>query len=159
MKTEPRFSIFSDMAQAGYGLCIRPPRFEGADFCYTGPMRKTIGFALIALVIGIAGGFLAGSVYTEMRLTDQAVFGSEHSDMRHDMDAMTRGLEGKDGDEFEEKFLEDMIVHHQGAVDMARQVLLKSQRPELRAFAESIITVQTSEIETMQDWKTRWFGN
>ncbi len=74
--------------------------------------------------------------------------------MMHDMNAV---LEGKTGDEFDEAFLKEMIVHHEGAVDMAEKVLEVSQRPELIKLANDIIKAQTVEIEMMNKWKTEWF--
>jgi uncharacterized protein (DUF305 family) len=49
-------------------------------------------------------------------------------------------------------FLQEMIGHHQGAVQMAEAVLALSPRQELRAFAEDIIRVQSAEVTQMRDW-------
>lgn len=77
--------------------------------------------------------------------------------MQHSMDSMTQALQGKTGDEFDREFLIQMIVHHEGAVDMAEQVLTASNRPELVQLANDIITAQTKEIKMMQDWQQAWF--
>lgn len=53
--------------------------------------------------------------------------------------------------EAEIKFLQVMIKHHQGGVQMAEDVLKHSSRPEVLRLANSIITAQTSEIAYMQD--------
>jgi uncharacterized protein (DUF305 family) len=50
----------------------------------------------------------------------------------------------------EKIWLEDMIVHHMGAVMMAEDVLKIDPRPEVAAFARAIIAVQTDEIMLMQ---------
>jgi len=47
-------------------------------------------------------------------------------------------------------FLAMMIPHHQGAVDMARLVLLHGNDPVTRKLAEEIIASQRVEIEGMQ---------
>lgn len=70
---------------------------------------------------------------------------------------MNASLEGKNGAEFDAAFLMEMTVHHQGAVDMAKQVLEKSQNDELKAFAQAIINAQEGEIEEMAQWQTSWF--
>lgn len=110
---------------------------------------KITGVALVALVIGLGGGyFLAGAKQT--------------SPMTHDMsttmDGMTAGLKNKDGADFEQAFIDGMIVHHEGAVAMAQMVLKKSQRPELVKLANDIIAAQTTEINLMRTWKVEWFG-
>ena len=52
-------------------------------------------------------------------------------------------------------FVTMMIPHHQGAIDMAKAVLLHTQDPELRNLALSIITEQHNEIRLMQAWLAR----
>lgn len=79
------------------------------------------------------------------------------TDMMHTMDAMTAGLAGKEGHAFDEAFLDEMIVHHEGAVAMAKLVLEKSDRPELLKLAGEIIYAQTKEIQMMKEWKKKWF--
>ncbi len=46
-------------------------------------------------------------------------------------------------------FLAMMIPHHQGAVDMARLVLVHGQDPLVRQLADEIIASQRSEIDSM----------
>jgi uncharacterized protein (DUF305 family) len=47
----------------------------------------------------------------------------------------------------------DMIVHHEGAVQMAEKILtLPTIRPEVKQFAETIIRVQKDEIAKMRNW-------
>lgn len=52
----------------------------------------------------------------------------------------------------EHDFITMMMPHHQGAVDMARAVLLYSQDPEIRNLALGIIAEQQNEIQVMQAW-------
>jgi len=47
-------------------------------------------------------------------------------------------------------FLAMMIPHHEGAVEMARLVLIHGKDPLTRRLAEEIIASQTSEIATMK---------
>lgn len=47
-------------------------------------------------------------------------------------------------------FLAMMIPHHQGAVDMARLVLVHGRDPLVRRLAEEIIASQQTEIAAMR---------
>lgn len=49
-------------------------------------------------------------------------------------------------------FITMMQPHHQGAVDMAKAVLLYTDDPEIRNLALGIITEQQNEIKVMQAW-------
>ena len=48
-------------------------------------------------------------------------------------------------------FLAMMIPHHEGAVEMARLVLIHGKDPLVRRLAEEIIASQTVEIQTMRE--------
>ena len=52
-------------------------------------------------------------------------------------------------------FVTMMIPHHQGAVDMAKALLLYTHDPQLRNLAQGIITEQQNEIRLMQAWLKR----
>jgi uncharacterized protein (DUF305 family) len=52
----------------------------------------------------------------------------------------------------EHDFITMMMPHHQGAVNMAKAVLLYTQDPEIRNLALGIITEQQNEIRIMQSW-------
>ncbi|BBB67766.1 hypothetical protein UNDYM_3513 [Undibacterium sp. YM2] len=52
----------------------------------------------------------------------------------------------------EHDFMSMMIPHHQGAVDMAKAVLLYTKDPAVRNLALGIIAEQQNEIKLMQLW-------
>ncbi len=55
-------------------------------------------------------------------------------------------------------FIEMMIPHHEGAVEMANLALAKAKRPEIKKLAEAIKKDQTREIAQMQAWYKQWYS-
>jgi hypothetical protein len=62
------------------------------------------------------------------------------------------------GKPYEQRFLEAMISHHEGAIEMAEMALQLAEHAELTELAHAIIAAQTTEIEQMQTWLQTWFG-
>ncbi len=91
-------------------------------------------------------------------MPDGSMMSNSGSDMGSMMMDMTARMKGKTGDELDKVFLEDMIVHHEGAVDMAKELQKGTNRPELQKMAKDIIEVQTGEITMMENWLKEWFG-
>ncbi len=71
--------------------------------------------------------------------------------MNHSMDV------GPADANYDLRFIDSMVPHHQGALIMAQEVLQKSKRPELIKFAKGIITEQKKEIAQMQQWRKQWY--
>ena len=55
-------------------------------------------------------------------------------------------------------FLAEMVAHHEEAVMAARE-LERSDRPEMRAFGESIVESQTEQIDQMEAWLAEWYAD
>lgn len=71
-------------------------------------------------------------------------------------DPMTIMLQPLNGAAFEVNWMQLMIVHHQGAVDMAKLAKTNTKRPELLKLADDIIKAQNTEIEQMTRWLANW---
>lgn len=72
------------------------------------------------------------------------------------MNEMTESLKGKTGDEFDKAFINSMIDHHQGAIDMANQARDNAGHDEIKNLTDDIISTQTKEIEMMRQWLKEW---
>jgi uncharacterized protein (DUF305 family) len=75
--------------------------------------------------------------------------------------AQMAALAASSGEEFERLWLEGMIYHHQGAIDMAqmqqRHQLDSSRRPYgIGVLVEDIIVEQRAEITKMRAWLRDW---
>lgn len=81
---------------------------------------------------------------------------SEQVGMGMSMNRMMDSMSDKKGVSFDKAFLESMIVHHQGAIEMAKEAQQKAQHPEVKKLADDIIAAQTSEIEQMKKWISDW---
>ncbi len=80
---------------------------------------------------------------------------SSHDPMQVTMADMWAMLEGKTWDDLDKAFLEWMISHHQGAIDMA-EFLVDAKHPELKKMWQEIIEAQQTEIDQMNDWLEEW---
>jgi uncharacterized protein (DUF305 family) len=71
--------------------------------------------------------------------------------MNHNMD-----LGPADAD-YDLRFIDAMIPHHEGALVMAQDLAQKTKRPELQKLAKDIISAQTQEIAQMKQWRKNWY--
>ena len=69
---------------------------------------------------------------------------------------MTMDLGAAD-DQFDLRFINAMIPHHEGALVMAEDALKKSKRPEMKKLSEEILTSQKQEIQQMKEWRKAWY--
>lgn len=59
-------------------------------------------------------------------------------------------LSDQRGTDFDQAWLEAMISHHEGAIEMANDVLDDGSNTEIRSLAEQIIAAQQTEIDEMR---------
>ncbi|MBE9156448.1 DUF305 domain-containing protein [Nodosilinea sp. LEGE 06152] len=80
--------------------------------------------------------------------------------MTSDMQAamMMSGDLGTADNEFDLRFINGMIPHHEGALAMAQDALEKSSRPEVQQLAQDIVSSQQIEIDQMEQWRQEWYG-
>ena len=139
-------------------------------------MEPKIQNLIIGLLIGVLATLLIANYsvnnqnYNMMRMMGmgrgvQQMMGDEDDNnmsMMHGedmgMDEMVEELQELSGDEFDRRFIELMIEHHEGAIGMAELISDSTQRPALIKMGEDIISVQSAEIETMKTWLKDWFG-
>lgn len=126
--------------------------------------------ALITLVVGLGIGYQFGRNKTFMQEVSRNTPGTHMMPNGHMMgnggsmsmmDMMTSvnaELRGKSGDAFDQSFLTQMIVHHQGAVEMAELALIHGKHQEIKSLARAIISAQNKEIVEMKAWQKNWYN-
>ena len=65
-------------------------------------------------------------------------------------DATMAKLKTLNGPEFDTLWLQSMVAHHQGAVEMAKAEVANGKNVDAQALAEGIIAAQQAEIDQMQ---------
>jgi uncharacterized protein (DUF305 family) len=149
--------------------------------------KNLVGIVLVCLLIGFGGGYLVkaqdrdGNDFKDRVGDRRGSHMMENGDMMENMmndgdeakntsksngtdtmgsmmGHMNASLEGKTGDEFDKEFITQMIVHHQGAVDMANLGLTQSKHQEIKDLSKEIIAAQNKEIASMQAWLANWYS-
>ncbi len=59
---------------------------------------------------------------------------------------------------FDLRFLNAMIPHHEGAIVMAEDALKKAKKPEIKQLSKAILTSQQAEIDQMKQWRKTWYN-
>lgn len=66
---------------------------------------------------------------------------------------MSRMQSMQPGPAYDAMFIDMMTPHHEGAVTMAQEALVKAEHPEIKTLAQQIIDAQTNEITPMKKAK------
>ena len=114
-----------------------------------GAIALTTG--LISSCSAIAGKNPAESMSSAEPKMEMNHDGMSTGEMNHQMDL------GPADENYDLRFIDGMIPHHEGAVVMAKEALKKSKRPEMLELAKDIIKAQQSEIAMMKTWRKNWY--
>jgi uncharacterized protein (DUF305 family) len=133
--------------------------------------RYTISLGLLALLFAVAlalvscGGASAGSEEQESgeqgrEESADDMQGMDHSNMDIGSEGMMNASEMlmENGEYSDERFIDAMVPHHQGAISMAEVALENAEHPELLQLAENVISTQQAEIEELRSIKEQEFG-
>lgn len=108
-----------------------------------------IGFFLGGLVVAVAASAMPGRQAPDGTTTVNESYSSSSTHMQ-------TNISGKTGDDYDRAFIQAMIDHHQGAIDMARSAGSNAKHQELKDLAGQIISSQQAEIEQMRAWQQQW---
>jgi len=113
-----------------------------------------------AAAVGVLGGGAATYAATSVTDPDTNRPAGAGAVSAHMMDGRDTGMGmgSFDADDpFDAQFLDQMIVHHQGALMSTRAMTTDSTRPELRDLADDIITSQSTQLDQMRTWRQQWY--
>lgn len=65
---------------------------------------------------------------------------------------------GKADKNYDLRFINAMIPHHEGAVKMAKDAQQKAKHAEIKTMAQNIIDSQEKEISQLKAWRKAWYG-
>ena len=129
-----------------------------------------IGFAVSMGLFAAACQNTATNNTTANTNTNMA--GHDMSNMNHNMSNMNHDMSNMSGHDmmnmnsdpgaadapYDLQYLDSMIHQHNGAIMMAKMVLGKTERPELKAFAQKVIDDQSKEIDYMKQLREQWYA-
>lgn len=110
----------------------------------------TLSLLALVAVIGFAGGTFANDDNSKHSMN------MSHMSMDHCNQMMMDKL-GKADAQYDARFIDMMIAHHQGAILMSKDALAKAKHAELKAKAQEMIDAQEKEVTQMKAWRQAWY--
>ena len=111
---------------------------------------------------GGSGGDAKSSGQATQETTGGEMAGMDHSKMDHGStggeEMARRMLEDEDGNYSDRRFIDSMVPHHEGAVEMAEVALENSDREEILDLSRDIVRTQNTEIQELREIKQEEFG-
>lgn len=108
----------------------------------TSHLGRLVGAGFIAATLALAGCSNDPSSSTNSAGSGSATTAATSVDMVHNAADVT--------------FAQDMIVHHQGAIEMADMAATRAQSQQVKDLAKRISAAQGPEIDQMTGWLETW---
>jgi uncharacterized protein (DUF305 family) len=131
-------------------------------------LTLVLAAAFILTACGGAGGGQQGSGSGGEDEPGTAEKGGGMAEMDHDQmghgsmgmgsDGMARQMVMQNGKYSDKAFINAMVPHHQGAIEMARVALENAEHEEIQEVSRNIVSTQQSEIEELKSIKQEEFG-
>ncbi len=128
--------------------------------------KESTLYAIIGLLAGllIAGSTAvlavnndAHSIMNMMGMnTDHSHREKANSRADMSMNEMSQQLESLSGYDYDQAFIEIMIDHHVGAIDMAKLSDTRARHDEIKLLSKAIMSAQEREIYDMKQWQYDW---
>jgi uncharacterized protein (DUF305 family) len=131
------------------------------------PLALLLAVAFILTACGGAGGGQQGSGSGSDQGTDKktggGMAGMDHNQMGHGSmgmgsEGMARQMVMENGKYSDERFIDAMVPHHQGAIAMAKVALKNAEHEQIKQLSRNIISSQQAEIGELKAIKKEEFG-
>jgi len=130
------------------------------------PLALLLAVAFILAACGGAGGGQQGSESgSEQESAEKSdrMAEMDHSQMGHGSmgmgsKGMARQMVMENGKYSDDRFIDSMVPHHQGAIEMAEVALENAEHEEIKELSRNIISSQQAEIEELKSIKKEEFG-
>ena len=80
-----------------------------------------------------------------------------YKDIRKVSDKAVPNL-GEYDENFDLRFLNALIAHHEEGIVMAKEIRLKSTRAEVLSNADAVIEFLTGGLTMLKEWRTEWYA-
>jgi uncharacterized protein (DUF305 family) len=122
-----------------------------------------VSVAFILAACGGAGGGQQGSGsagHGEHGKANESggMAGMDHSNLDHGSMGMAREMVMENGKYSDKAFIDAMVPHHQGAIEMAEVALQNAEHERIKQLSRNIISTQRVEIEELKAIKQQEFG-
>jgi len=119
---------------------------------------RRIGLLAVLLVTSLVLASSCVGVSSGESEQESSEQGTEEGAEDNDSQSSTQTMGSFDKEKpFDLQFIDQMIIHHQGAIMSAEHMIADSERPELRQLSENIQTSQAEQIEQMRAWREEWY--
>jgi uncharacterized protein (DUF305 family) len=125
------------------------------------PLTLLLAVAFILAGCGGAGGGQQGSgsgSEQESAVKTGGMAGMDHGSMRTGSKGLARQMVMENGKYSDERFIDAMVPHHQGAIAMAEVALKNAEHEEIIELSRNIISTQQAEIKELKSIKQEEFG-
>jgi uncharacterized protein (DUF305 family) len=125
---------------------------------------------ILAACGGTSGSQLGGESGSEQESAEKSdgMAGMDHGQMDHGQmghgsmglgsSEMARQMVMENGKYSDKAFIDAMVPHHQGAIEMAEVALKNAEHEEIKELSHNIISSQQAEIEELKAIKKEEFG-
>jgi uncharacterized protein (DUF305 family) len=110
---------------------------------------------VVAFVLAACGGVGGGQQGSG---SGGRMAGMDHGSMGMGSGDMAQQMVMENGKYSDERFIDAMVPHHQGAIEMAEVALKNAEHKEIKQLSRNIVYTQQAEIEELKSIKKEEFG-